>query len=200
MPTTIDWPAALRPNSVEWGLVVPQRMQRSAFDASAQAQTLGAPRWQFTITTGVIRLAEVPWWEAFTDQLDGMVNRVRAWDWRREVPLGVATGTPTVRVAGAGASILTQGWTANVTGILLQGAWVGVNGELKRVSLDANSDSLGRATLSIKPPLRAALTVGLPLTLVKPKALFVMTTPKPAFTQEGSRAKSVTLSFEEVPA
>lgn len=203
MPTTIDWPIALRPATVAWGLHVPQRMGRSTFDGSVQAQTIGPPRWEFTITTGVIRPDEVPAWEAFTDQLDGAVNRVRAWDWRREEPLGPATGTPTVRVAATGGSALfTEGWTPGVAGILLAGSYfgVGVNGELKRLAATVASDGSGRATLTFRPPLRGTAAVGTPLVLAKPTALFVMTSGKPDFTQEGARTRGATLSFQEVPA
>lgn len=200
MALIFDWPTALRPASVEWGLITPQMLGRSAFDASVQAQTMGAPRWAFTITTGVLRHDEVPLWEALIDQLDGAVNRVRAWDWRREAPLGPATGTPTVRVSAAGVSLATEGWTPGVTGILRAGSWVGVNGELKRLSVTADSDGSGRATLVVRPPLRAAPPVGATVSLVKPTAVFVMTTQRPSMPQQGARSTGLTLAFEEVPA
>lgn len=200
MPTTFDWPASLRPASVEWGLVVPQFVGRSAFDASTQAQTMGAPRWACTITSGVMRHDEVPEWEALIDLLDGAVNRVRLWDWRREAPLGVATGTPIVRVSALGVSLQTEGWTANTPGILRAGSWVGVGGELKRLAVTANSDSLGRATLVLRPPLRAAPSVGAALTLVKPTAKFVLTTQRPSVPQQGARSPGLTLAFEEDPS
>ena len=142
----------------------------------------------------------MPEWEALIDQLDGAVNRVRAWDWRRETPLGVATGTPTVRLSALGATLATQGWTASVAGILKASSYIGVNGELKRLVLTADSDGSGRATLAFKPPLRAAPAVGAVLTLVKPKALFVMTTDRPSMQQHGARHPGWSLSFEEVPA
>ena len=200
MPTTFDWPEALRPATVAWGLLVPQQIGRSAFDGSVQAQTIGTPRWEFTITTGVIRPDEVPLWEALTDNLFGAVNRVRAWDWRREGPLGPATGTPTVRVTGSGSTLQTQGWTANVTGILKAGSYMGINGELKRLTADLDTDSLGRGTVSFVPPTRQPAPAGTSIVLVKPTALFVMTSGKPDFTQEGARTRGATLSFQEVPA
>lgn len=200
MPTTIDWPASIRPESVEWGLVVPQRLGRSTFDGSAQAQVMGAPRWAFTISSGHIRRADLPTWEALVDQLQGMTNRLRVWDWRREAPLGVATGTPTVRVAGTGTTLATQGWTASTTGMLLPGSYMGINGELKRLTVQMNSDGSGWGTVTFQPPMRASAPVGTPIVLVKPTALFVMTSERPAFVQEGARFKPVTLSFEEDPS
>lgn len=198
MATIIDWPDALRPASVEWGLVVPQRMGRSSFDGSAQAQTMGAPRWVFTITTGVMTLAEMPQWEAFIRRLRGMVNRTRVWDWRRETPLGPAGGAPVVRVAAAGASLETEGWTPSVGGILLAGSYLGINGELKTLSQTIASDASGRATITFEPPLRGTAPAAGAITLTKPKALFVLTSERPTFAQQGARATGATLSFEEV--
>lgn len=197
MPTIYDWPDALRPGAVDWALVVPQRLGRSTFDGSAQAQTIGAPRWVFTMSTGVMKGEEVPQWEAFLDQMRGMVNRARVWDWRREAPLGVATGTPTVRVAAAGNVLDLEGWTPSVTGILKAGSYMGINGELKRLSADMNSDALGRSTATFEPPLRAVAGAGGAVVLVKPKAKFILVSERPAFAQEGARHKGVTLSWEE---
>ena len=198
MADTFDWPVALRPKSVEWqGPIVPQAISRSVFDGGVQAQVLGAPRWAFTITTGVVPLAQVPEWEAFIQRLRGAVNRVRAWDWRREGPLGPATGTPVVRVSALGATLATEGWTPSVAGILRAGSYLGVGGELKRLSVTADSDALGRATLSFEPPLRAAPAVGTTVYLVKPTAVFYLTTERPAMPQDGARNTGWTLSFEE---
>lgn len=201
MALIIDWPVALRPASVDWGMVHSQYLGRSTFDNSVQAQTLGAPRWAFTITTGVLRHDEVPAWEALIDQLDGQVNRVRCWDWRREAPLGPATGaSPRVRATSTGVTLLTQGWAANVPDILRAGSYIGVNGELKRLVANASSDAIGYATLLVRPPLRAAAPPDAALQLVKPTALFVMTTQRPSMPQQGARSTGWTLSFEEVPA
>ncbi|MFN3303039.1 MAG: hypothetical protein ACK44A_04890 [Roseateles sp.] len=194
---TFDWPDALRPASVEWQLIVPQLQGRSVFDGSSYAETMGAPRWAFSVTTGPRKLSEVPAWEAFFDRLRGGVNRVRAWDWRREAPLGVATGAPVVRVAGSGASLQLEGWTAGVTGILLAGSWFRVNGELKRLSVSMNSDGFGRSTAQFEPPLRAVAPAGAPLLLVKPTATFVMTSEPPKWRQDGARVGGVQMSFEE---
>jgi hypothetical protein len=199
MADIIDWPDHLRPQAVDWPApVVPQMMARSALDGSAQAQVLGAPRWGFSAVVGPVTAELAPQWEALFRRLRGMTNRVRVHDWRRELPLGPATGTPTVRVAAAGDQLQTQGWAPNVAGILLPGTYFGVNGELKCLDLAATSDASGRATLSFYPPLRVAPAVGTALVLVKPKALFVMTTQQPSVAQDGARHRGPTVAFEEV--
>jgi hypothetical protein len=191
------WPENLRPASVDWGLIRPQLVGRSTFDGSAQAITVGAPRWAFTISTGPLKFAEVPEWEAFIDRLDGRVNRVRAWDWRREQPLGPASGSPEVRVAGTGSTLQTHFWTPTVSGILRAGSYMQINGELKRLSETINSDGLGRATISFVPPLRAEAPAGAPLILSVPTARFMLVTERPSMEQRGSVNPGQTLSFEE---
>lgn len=194
---TFDWPVALRPASVEFGLIVPQLTGRSSFDGSTYAETMGAPRWALTVTLGPRKLAEMPAWEALVDRLRGRVNRVRAWDWRREEPLGVATGAPTVRVAGMGSSLQLQGWTPNVTGILLAGSYFQVNGELKKLTVSMDSDASGYCTAQFEPPLRAQAPAGSPLILVKPTTTFALSSDPPRWGQTGARVKDVTLNFEE---
>lgn len=197
MSQIFDWPVALRPATVEWGLVVPQLLGRSSFDGSVQAQMMGAPRWVFSISTGARTRAEAAAWEAHVLRLRGMVNRVRCWDWRREAPLGPATGTPVVRLAGTGASLATEGWTPGVTGILQAGSYLGINGELKLLTETISSDALGRATVQIEPPLRAQAPAGAPLILAKPTATFVLVTDRPSMRQEGALARGASYSFEE---
>jgi hypothetical protein len=198
MATIIDWPDALRPARVDWGLFVPQLVGRSAFDGSVQANTLGAPRWFCEIDSGPLRRDEVPQWEALMQRLRGKVNRLRMWDWRREAPLGIATGTPLVRVAGTGATIATKGWTASTAGILKAGSYMGINGELKRLSVDMNSDGSGFSTAAFEPPLRATAPVDGAIVLVKPTALFILTTDRPSMAQQGARYPGWTLGFDEV--
>ena len=197
MATIIDWPDALRPAMVDWGLLVPQLVGRSAFDGSVQANTIGAPRWFFSIDSGPLTAALAPQWEALGDRLRGKINRLRVWDWRREAPIGPATGTPLVRVAGSGATIATKGWTPSVTGILKAGSYMGINGEVKRLSVDLSSDGSGCGTAQFEPPLRATAPVDGAIVLVKPLAKFILTTERPSLSQKGARYPGVSWSFEE---
>lgn len=200
MPDIYDWPDELRPQGVEWGLLHSQVTGESVFDGSVQSAPLGAPRWFFEIDTGVLKPAEVPLWEAYTDRLFGAVHRARVWDWRREQPLGPATGTPLVKTSAAGRTLATKGWTPSTTGILRRGSYFSVAGELKRLVLDASSDGAGDATLTFMPPLRAAPSVNTPLVLVKPTAVFVLRTPDAAMRQEGARHPGASYRFEEDPS
>ena len=72
---------------------------------------------------------------------------------------GIATGTPLVKGASqTGRSVITDGWTATQTGILLAGDFIKFAGQDKVyiVTADANSDGSGNATIAIEPALMAS--------------------------------------------
>lgn len=197
MPAIIDWPLALRPEVVEWELITPKRGARSVTDGTVQTQPLGPPRWAFTVTPGVLRRDEAPQWEAFIASLSGNTNRTRTWDWRREAPLGPAPGTPVLAAAASGASCSIGGWAPS-SYIMGRGSWLGINGELKLLTNDLTSNASGVTAATFWPPLRATAPAGTPVVLVKPTAVFIMTSDRSGFSQQGGRApRGGTLSFEE---
>ena len=72
---------------------------------------------------------------------------------------GIATGTPLVKGASqTGGSVITDGWTATQTGILLSGDFIKFAGQNKvyMITADANSDGSGNATIAIEPALMAS--------------------------------------------
>jgi hypothetical protein len=79
---------------------------------------------------------------------------------------GVATGTPLVMGASqTGRSIVTDGWTINITGILKAGDFIKFNGHAKvyMVTADANSNGSGQATISIEPALFSSVADNEPI-------------------------------------
>jgi hypothetical protein len=71
---------------------------------------------------------------------------------------GIATGTPKIKGASqAGRNVITDGWTATQTGILLEGDFLKFAGHSKiyMVVDNANSNGSGEATLVIEPALMA---------------------------------------------
>lgn len=83
-------------------------------------------------------------------------------------PRGVATGTPLVNgAAQVGRSIVTDGWTASVTGILKAGDMVkfGNSPKVYMQTVDVNSSSLGAVTLTLEPALILASTDNDPITV-----------------------------------
>lgn len=129
----------------------------SPFSGSQQAYQHQGQIWQADITLPPMRRADAAPWIAAMLQLNGRYGTFRLGDAAMANPRGAATGTPLVKGAGqTGQSLITDGWTAGVTGILKQGDYIEVASRLYMVMVDANSDGSGNATLDIWPRLRAA--------------------------------------------
>jgi len=121
-------------------------------------RTNGAQRWVITADwVGLTRaqfapiqafvLAQRGQWDTFTAALPA-----------HKLPQGIATGTPLVNGANQqGRSLATRGWTANLSGVMKAGDFLGISGQTKvyMVTADANSDSTGSALLAIEPALLA---------------------------------------------
>lgn len=72
---------------------------------------------------------------------------------------GVATGSPQVKGASqTGRTVITEGWTSSITGILLAGDLIKFSGHAKVyiVTADAASNGSGEATINIEPALMAS--------------------------------------------
>jgi hypothetical protein len=109
--------------------------------------------------------------------------------WGSQLNVGALTGyVPTTTAAitnrlgpyvyGAGQtgnSLVVWGWQESITGILKAGDFFSVNGELKMVTADANTDALGRTTLQFEPPLRSAPPDLAQVTVDQPTGTFMLT-------------------------
>lgn len=116
-------------------------------------------------------------WQAFALKLKGKYGRFLAGDPSAKNPRGVATGTPLVKGAGqTGNTLLTDGWTNSVTGILLKGDYfqigTGSSSRLHMITEDANSNGSGEALLTFEPALRYSPTDNLALTVINPRGVF----------------------------
>jgi hypothetical protein len=141
-------------------------------------QTIEMPsaRWRFSFTLDQLEEADAALMQAFLAQLRGQAGRFFMYNMARTAPRGIATGTPLVKGASqTGTSLITDGWTISQTGILKAGDFFSVNGELKMVVADCNSDSGGNATITFEPPLRAAPADNAALTTASPTATFKLT-------------------------
>lgn len=100
----------------------------SPFTKVRQVQDWGADVMTFGVTlppigTDATGVANASAWESFFLSLRGQGGSFMLGDPTRSAPRGIATGTPFVKgtqTAGA-KTLITRGWTPNVTGILKQG-------------------------------------------------------------------------------
>lgn len=152
-----SFPLTPSPSAIKIQSLAPTRVS-VAHSLRRSTRTTGAQRWIVTADwEGLTRaqfapiqalvIAQRGQWDSFSMVLPG-----------HKQPQGVATGTPLVNGATqSGRTLATRGWSANVTGILKAGDFIGITGQTKvyMVTSDANSDASGNATLVIEPALMA---------------------------------------------
>ncbi len=121
-----------------------------------QTRKVGGHHWRLTARyPAMTRDQFAPIWSFLMEQ-EGRFGTFQVVPPDLVVPRGVATGIPNVAApAASGTTVQTQGWTANVIGILKAGDVFKFAGHAKvyMVTADANTDATGAATLQFKPPL-----------------------------------------------
>lgn len=113
-----------------------------------------------TITMPPMKRDKAGPWIAFFAKLQGRKGTFLMGDPDGKTPQGVATGTPLVNGGSqTGNSLVTDGWTHSVTGILKANDYIqlgsGSTARMYMVLDDVNSDGSGNATLTIWPSLRS---------------------------------------------
>lgn len=136
-------------------------MSESPFSFEQQVYEHQGKRWMVEITMPVMKRLTAGAFIARMAQLKGMKGTFLLGDPDARTPQGVATGTPLVNGGTqVGDTLVTDGWTHSVTGILLAGDYIQLgSGSTQRMHIltsDANSDGSGNATLSIWPTLRGS--------------------------------------------
>lgn len=144
----------------------------SPLTQATQTNELGGARWAASYTTTRLTRAQASPLKAFLMQLKGQVNYFYGYDPDCKLPLGVATGTPLVMGSSqVGESVVTDGWTPSVTGILKAGDLIQVGTELKMVTADINSNASGVATIPIRPSIRQSPADNSPIVTNTPKCI-----------------------------
>jgi hypothetical protein len=163
--------------------------------------------WGGQIISALCRLPPMPSradaeaWVAALVSLNGMEGSFLLGDTANTTPRGTATGTPLVKGAGqTGRTLITDGWTAGVTGIVKAGDWFqlgsGSTARLHKIMVDANSNGSGEATLDIWPALRSSPADNAALTVSSPKGRFMLASNETEWSIDEARVYG--LSFEAV--
>lgn len=170
---TDTYPASPIPARARWRLMGNSQIFRSPLSGAEQTIELQGSVWVVSLDYDIHNLEVYSELEAFLNSLNGMATSFYLWNHARENPRGVATGTPLVDGASqTGKTLSTKGWTPGVTGILKAGDMIAVNGELKQVKTDTNSDGSGLADITISPALRASPLDNAPITVTKALGTF----------------------------
>jgi hypothetical protein len=212
----VSMPTAPGFAQVEVGMVDAVAVVTSPF-VPGQSQTQawpGADLWTITITLPKLTAAQAAVWRGFIAECRGMSNLFQLGDPFGKVPRGVGSGAPTcastatVNLASS-TSLVTTGWTPNVTGQLKAGDYIsllscpnlgvaGVNSyRLHQVCEDVSSDANGDATITIWPSLREAPPPGLPLILSNTTGTFRLAQNQRGWHNDYNRLTSLSLKCVE---
>jgi hypothetical protein len=193
-----DFPEDIKITAAEWYLNSNTQSHKSPL--SGVTQTLGLPGayWSAVLSFENQEPAAARKLEAFLIGRRGQAVNFSLYDHAHPTPRGQATGTPLVYGSEqTGSQLITEGWTANVTGILKAGDYIQVGSRLKMVVADANSDALGRSTLQTEPPWRLSPTDGASIITDHPTALMRLADNKSGFSTKPPYLSSGTISCVE---
>lgn len=172
--TVYSFPSIV-PNESEWELVSSTKVHRSPFNGSMQTIEMPGAYWAVSLTFRHLTDSQYRTLMAFLARLRGRAGRFYLHDHAHATPAGTATGTPLVNGASqTGNTLVTDGWTAGVTGILLAGDLIGYNAQLNMVAADVNSDGSGNASIPLVMPLRTSPANNDPITVSSPTAVFML--------------------------
>lgn len=151
----ISRPSVAGIREIIWGRDEVRSVSESPFSLHRTVYQHTGERWRVQIGLPPMTRAQAMEWEAFLLLLNGGAGEMLFGDPSRASPRGLAYGAPTVDGASqTGRTLVTQGWSGNVTGILKAGDFIQLGTRLHVVTRDASSDDDGRATLDIWPRLR----------------------------------------------
>lgn len=171
----LTMPSDPAPKRVSFSIVTAIGVTQSPFTLAQQLQEWSGQSWVADVTLPVMDRAEAEPWIAFLLALNGKQGTFLLGDPKGGTPRGTATGTPLLNGAhAAGASsLVTDGWTASVTGILKLGDYLQIGTRMhKVVGADVTSDGSGNATIEIWPRLRESATDNTPLLTGSVKGVF----------------------------
>lgn len=175
---------------------------QSIFTGQTQAQRWpGADLWSGKATLPQLTQVQADGWLAALMQLGGMTNAFMLGDPLKKTPRGSALGAPAVdgsiAMSAGGSTLYTYGWTASQNGLLLPGDYLQAGYRLYRVLDAVNSDSNGKAAISVGPSLREVPANGTPLVLNNAKGLFRLADNKVTWSADYTRLSSITITFME---
>lgn len=127
---------------------------RSPFTHTIQVQEFSGQSWGADVTFPDMTREEAENFNAFLLALCGQKGTFYLGDPLAKQPRGVGGGNPRVNGANqTGNSVITDGWPANTTGLLLPGDYIQIGTGLHKCLTTVTSDSSGNATIDIWPRL-----------------------------------------------
>lgn len=147
----------------------------SEFTFEEQVQEHQGSKWEISGSLDLLTRDQAEEYNAFIRKLKGRLGTFTLTPAGSGTPRGVATGTPLINGAGqTGNTIITDGWTNSVTGILKAGDYIQIGTGLHSVLDDVNSNGSGQATFDIAPKIVTAPADNAPIIVTNPVGIFRM--------------------------
>jgi len=172
----------------------------------AGGQTLEIPvdLWEFQASTPKLTVEDAANWRTFFAQLRGPGGRFYFGDPDNQTQRGVLGGTPLVKGASqTGNSVNIDGASASVENWMRKGDYFAIDvpsghRELKMVTADADTDSLGEVTLTFTPPFRESPADNAAIITTNPTTVVQLTGEYTPWS--GDRNKRIQVSFSAIEA
>lgn len=178
-------------------------ISESPFTLQSQVQEYAGQRLEVEASLPPMTRSQAEYWNATMLKLNGMRGTFLLGDTAGKKPRGIATGSPVVNGAGqTGNELLTTGWSASISGILLAGDYIqigaGSSARLHKVLDDASSNVSGQATLLLWPSLRSSPANSAPIITSNTVGVFRLASNEMAWTIGEAMNYGVTIAAREV--
>lgn len=196
MPTTPGFSTA------SFGLKSNTQTFTSPLSGAQQVVELTGARWYATYNVPPLSAAQAGDWLAFLTKLRGQANTFYGFDPARTTAQGALGGTPLVNGASqTGNSLVTDGWSASVTGVMKAGDYLAYDTSSSRslhmVVADANSNAGGNATFSIEPSIRVSPADDAAIITASPSCVMRLTADAVTWNETTAKTFGITFSAEE---
>lgn len=147
----------------------------SPLNKSVQTTELPGARFKAVFGWNNLTDADARIVKAWINKLSGRAGRFYLYDTTHPTPAGTALGTPLVKGASqTGRTLITDGWVANQTNLLLPGDYFGTGSQLCVITETISSNSSGEATLHFEAPLRISPADNAVITIDRPTAIMML--------------------------
>jgi hypothetical protein len=188
-----------RPAQLDWRLLSNTQKFESPLTKTIQTMELPGARWAASFTLENLPDDDAAKLQSFLVKLRGQAGRFYMWNMARENPRGIATGTPLVNGASqSGITLAIDGCNPNITNWLLEGDYFEVNGELKMVTANCNTNESGQTAITFEPPLRSSPPDNAVITLTKPKCKMMLNDAEVSWNTRSPIITNIPISCIEV--
>jgi len=199
----LSFPATPQPAQVEWGGMQVPGVSAALFTFVQQSYEWPGQRWLCSVRYAAMKDDKARPIIAVLMALEGRFGTC-LWGPSGDdtTPRGVATGTPLVNGANqTGKTLVTDGWTPSVTGILKAGDFLqfgsGLKQRLHMNLVDVNSDAGGNATLDLWPRQRESPADNAAIVTASPKGVFRLRSNERKWDMGVASVYGVTFDLEE---